>query len=104
VKAVGDGILRFVRLRNYPIVDMLYFSRVTRPFPISATVVNMDVSPHRRTNEIAHHGCSLVVGGEFVATQFKTRIIRTIDGPAGLGHGTMAGFVFLLGMTLKSEK
>ena len=39
-----------------------------------------------------------------MTTQVKTRVIRTMDGPAGLRHGTVARFVFLLSVTLNSEK
>jgi hypothetical protein len=38
---------------------------------------------------------------KLVTTQFKTRIIWTIDGPAGLSHRAVACFVFSLAMTLE---
>jgi hypothetical protein len=80
------------------VLDICTIARITIRSP---AVSDMNMSPHRRTDKIAHHWCSLITRGEFTASQFETRSIWTINSPARLRHGSMAGFMFLLSVTLK---
>jgi hypothetical protein len=82
-------------------MDVLDICTIARTTIRSPAVCDMNMSPHRRTDKIAHHWCPLITRGEFTTSQFETRPIWPIDSPARLCHGSMAGFMFLLSVTLK---
>jgi len=82
-------------------MDMLDICTIARITILSAAVSDMNMSPHRRTDKIAHHWCALITRREFTTSQFETRPIWPINSPARLRHGSMTGFMFLLGVTLK---
>jgi hypothetical protein len=98
---VSDRILRLVRIWCQLFMDVLDICTVARTTIHSPAVSDMNMSPHRRTDKIAHHWCSLITRGEFTTFQFETRPIRPINGPARLRHGSMAGFMLLLVVTLR---
>jgi len=82
-------------------MDVLDICTIARTAIRSPTVGDMNMSPHRRADKIAHHWCSLITRREFTTSQFETHPIWPINSPARLRHGTVAGFMFLLGVTLK---
>ena len=100
---MSDCILRLVRIWNQPftVTDVLDIWTIARITTHSPAVSDMNMSPHRRTDKVAHHWCSLITRGEFTVSQFETHPIWPINSPARLRHGSMAGFMFLLGVTLK---
>jgi hypothetical protein len=102
VEAVSNGVFRPMRVRNYPCVDMLDFNPVAWCVLSSApAVVDMNVSAHRRTNEITHHRRSIVIRRELAASQLNVCLIRSVNSPVSLRHRAMASFVILLGVTFK---
>ena len=99
-----DGIFGPVWLRDHSCIDMLYFSSVAWRVLRCAAIIDVDVSTHRRTYKITHHGCSLVIRRERATSQFESCVVRSVNSPAGLRHRTMTSFMFLLSMTLKGRK
>jgi hypothetical protein len=78
------------------VLDICTIARITIRSP---AVGDMNMSPHRRTDKIAHHWCSIITPREFTTSQFETRAIWPINSPARLCHGSVAGFMFLLNVT-----
>ena len=101
VESVSDCILRLFRIWCQPFMDVLDIGTITRTTICSPAVCDMNMSPHRRTDKIAHHWCSLITRRKFTTSQFETRPIWPINSPARLCHRSMAGFMFSLGVTWK---
>ena len=101
VESVSDRVLRLVRIWCQPFMDMLDVCTIARTTIRSPTVCDMNMPPHRRTYKIAHHWCPLITWREFPTSQFETRLTWPFNSPARLCHGSVAGFMFLLGVTLK---
>ena len=100
VESMSDRILRLVRIWYQPFMDMLDICTIARATIRSPAVCNMNMPPHRRTDKIAHHWCPLITWREFTTSQFETRLTWPFNSPARLRHGSVAGFMFLLGVTL----
>ena len=101
---MSDSVLGFVRFWNHPFSDVLDVFAITRNVRFGTAVSDMNVSAHRRANKIAHHRCSLVIGRELAAPQLESCPVWPINCPAGLCHGSVAGFVFLLRVALKIKR
>jgi hypothetical protein len=104
VESVSDRILWLVRIWCQPFMDMLDICTIARATIRSPAVCDMNMPPHRRTDNIAHHWSPLITRREFTTSQFETRLTWPFNSPARLRHGSVAGFMFLLGVTLKYFK
>jgi hypothetical protein len=96
-----DGVLGFVRVWSHPFVDVLDVCTIARTTLFGTAIVDMYMSANRRANEVTHHRCSLIIRGELATSQLESGPVGSVNCPAGLRHGAMASFVFLLGMALK---
>ena|SRR6266851_2070005 len=103
VEVVSNSIFGLVGAGNHPCVDMLNIGPLTRCVLPSTAVINMNVSTHRRANEVAHHGRPLVISGELATSQLNTSFLRSVNSPSSLSHRAVAGFVLLLGVALKKS-
>lgn len=93
-----------IGIRLYPprlVLQLLVAS--TRGLIVRATIVDMDVPPHRGADEVTHHRRTFIIGGELATFDFQWFIVRSIHGPAGTRHGAMACLVFLLWMALEES-
>ena len=93
---MSDSVLRFVRIWGHPFVDVLDLCTKASTTLVCTAVIDMYVSAHRRANKIAHRRFSLVIGRELATPQFESYPVWSVNRPAGVCHGPMAGFVFLL--------
>jgi len=98
---MSDGVLGSVRIWRYPFVDVLYLCIIATTALFRRAVIDMYMPAHRRANKITHHRPSFVIGGELAALQLENGPVWPVNCPAGLRHGSMASFVFLLGVALK---
>jgi len=96
-----DGVLRIVRIWGYPFVDMLDLRTTATTTVFGTAIIDMYVSAHRCANEITHHRCTMVIRGELATSQLENGPVWSVNRPAGVCHGAMASFVFLLRMALK---
>jgi hypothetical protein len=80
-------------------MDVLDICAIARITIRNSAASDMNMSPHRRTDKVAHHWCSLITRGEITTSQLETRAVWPINSPARLRHGSMAGFMLLLGVT-----
>ena len=99
-----DGVLGFVRIWAYPFVNVLDLCTTAMTTPLGSAIIDMHVSAHRSANTITHHLSSLVIRRELATSQPECGPVYSVNCPAGLCHGAMASFVFLLRMTLKYEQ
>ena len=58
----------------------------------------MSMTPHIFTNQVTHNWGTVVVGTETMAVKLQNGIIRALNRPASLRHGSMTSFVLLLWM------
>lgn len=75
---------------------MLVVRASTTLVSVRPAIIEMCMTTHALTDEIAHHGGTLIIGAEATAVQLHGSAIRTIDSPSGLRHRAMASFVLLL--------
>ena len=99
VETMSDSILGSVRLWSYLFVDVLDFCITATTTPFRGAVIDMYVPTHRRANKITQHRSSFVIRREFAAPQLESCSVWPVNYPAGLGHGSMASFVFFLRVT-----
>jgi len=100
METMCDGVLGVVRVWSHPFVDMLDLCTIATTTLFGTAIIDMYMSAHRCANKVTHHRCSLVVR-ELATSQLESGPVWSANCPAGLCHGAMASFVFLLGMTLK---
>ena len=101
METMCNGVLGFVRIWSYPFVHVLDLRAIATTTLFGTAIIDMYVSAHRRANKITHHRCSLVIRGEPATSQLESSPVWSVNCPAGLCHGAMASFVFLLRMALK---
>jgi hypothetical protein len=91
-----DPILRLIGVWDYSLIYVLCFRIIAG---VTATGVDMHVSPHRFAYHVTQHRRAIVIRREFASFQLKAGSIWPIDSPPGAGHGPMARFVFVLRMS-----
>jgi hypothetical protein len=104
VESMSDKIFVFVWVWGHPFINVLDFCTIARITLLCTAVIYMNVSAHRRAKKIAHHRCSLVIGGELATSQLETCPVGPVNRPASLCHRSMASLMFLLGVTLDIDR
>ena len=88
------------RCGSHFLCDMLKFvvsSTLNRV--LGSAIVDMDVSTECFAHQVAHHRRAFIIRREPSPTDLEAFFVWTVDRPSDIRHGTMARFVFLLGMT-----
>jgi hypothetical protein len=98
---MGDGVLRFAHVWSYAFIDVLDLFSIATTTPIRAAVIDMHMSSHRRADKIAQYRRSVIIKGVRVPVQIKNCPVWPVHSPTGLCHGSVAGFMFLLRVSLK---
>ena len=70
-QTVREQVFCSIGIRLDPLRQVLeLLVAITRSPIVRATIVDVDMPPHRRADEVTHHRCTLVIGGEPAPVDF----------------------------------